>query len=50
MNTATRATELRQMVAFLLSIDGAAAEIALPTRVTPPGGTAFDSDLCAQFR
>ena len=47
---ATRATELRQMVAFLLSIDGDTAVIPVPTRVSPIGGTAFDPDPCAQFR
>jgi hypothetical protein len=45
-----RANELRQIIAFLLSIDELAAAITLPTRVTPPDAGAFDSDPCAQYR
>ncbi len=50
MSDATRATELRQLVAFLLSIDGDTMEIAAPATVTVGSAAPFDPNPCAQFR
>jgi cytochrome c peroxidase len=49
-NTSTRVAETRQMIAFLLSIDGTTAPITTPTTVTVPMTAAFNPDLCSQFR
>ncbi|MFO0652831.1 MAG: hypothetical protein U0326_41830 [Polyangiales bacterium] len=47
---AAQATELRQIVAFLLSIDGDTVDFPVPPRVTPGTGMPFEPDPCAQFR
>jgi YVTN family beta-propeller protein len=50
-NPATRETELRQLVAFLLSIDSDTPTITAPVRVTLPGtSTTFEANPCAQYR
>ena len=50
-NAATRATETRQLIAFLLSIDGDTATVSPPARVTLTGtSTTFDANPCAQYR
>ena len=40
------ATRLRQVIAFLLSIDDRTMEVPVPSRI----GGAFDPDVCGQFR
>jgi YVTN family beta-propeller protein len=50
-NAATRATETRQLIAFLLSIDGDTPTMTAPARVTLTGTTTtFDANPCAQYR